>query len=433
MIQGFYTGINGIKTHQFAIDVVADNLANIDTVGFRGYSAEFATMFDNALNTSSNLSSVESGIGLGTKINGVAMNENTGSLLITERDTDLAILGDGWFGINSGDNTYYTRDGSFGFDENRDLITTDGYYVLGTMGTNISNGILTQKVDTIPLGNVSTQQKLQFPSELTFPVQPTTEATFFGNLTVQDTTRVVSAKAIDASSNQNTIRLEFTRANPQTPPGIQWNVTATAQTSGQRAVYMPSTGETIYEPIEVFDTQSGVISFDENGGLISSTLSSINNNGTQVSLNFGTGYDGLISSGENDYTASSKSNGKEKGDLIGYDINNNGEVVAAFTNGEQSSVAAIAIYHFGNDKGLERINGSRFKESSNSGRAMFYQDQDGNAITGVHILNNRLENSNVEMEVGLTELIVMQRSYDANAKSITTADEMIQKAINMKK
>ena len=133
------------------------------------------------------------------------------------------------------------------------------------------------------------------------------------------------------------------------------------------------------------------------------------------------------------YTASSKSNGKEKGDLVGYNINNKGEVVATFTNGEQSSVAAIAIYHFTNDKGLERINGSRFEESSNSGRAMFYKDQNGNAITGSQVLNNRLENSNVEMEVGLTELIVMQRSYDANAKSITTADEMIQKAINMKK
>lgn len=433
MIQGFYTGINGIKTHQFAIDVVADNLSNINTVGFRGYSAEFATMFDEALNTNSNLSSVESGVGLGTKINSVTMNENIGSFLITERDTDLAILGDGWFGINSGDNTYYTRDGSFGFDENRDLVTKDGYYVLGTMGTNMSNGILTQKVDTTPLSNVSTQQKLQFPSELAFPVQPTTEATFFGNLTVNDGAKVISAKAIDANSNQNSIRLEFNKVVPQNPPGIQWAVTATAQTSGQRAVYIPSTGETIYEPIEVFDTQNGIISFDENGGLISSTLSSINNNGTPVTLNFGSGYSGLISSGESDYTASSRSNGKEKGDLVGYDINNNGEVVATFTNGEQSSVAAIAIYHFGNDKGLERINGSRFRESTNSGKAMFYQDQNGNTITGTQIRRNRLENSNVEMEVGLTELIVMQRSYDANAKSITTADEMIQKAINMKK
>lgn len=84
-----------------------------------------------------------------------------------------------------------------------------------------------------------------------------------------------------------------------------------------------------------------------------------------------------------------------------------------------------------NDQGLERINGSRFRESSNSGKPTFFQDASGKNIIGTDITNFKLEGSNISMEYGLTELIILQRSYDASAKSITTADQMMQKALNM--
>lgn len=415
MIQAFYTGINGIKTHQQAIDVVSDNLANISTVGFRSYSAEFSSMFEEALNTPSNLSSLDSGVGLGSKINMVSMNEKAGSYMLTERSTDLAILGDGWFGIELEDTTLYTRDGSFTFDANRDLVTNDGLYVLGTMGTNISNGVLTQQVSSTPLSGASSQERLKFPNTLEFPAEPTTEAMFYGNLGTEDVVRVISAEAVDAQSNKNSIRLEFRRSVPQVEPGSQWDVVATAQSLD---------GTTIY------DTEAGVVSFDEAGALISSTLSSISNNGSTVSLNLGSAYAG-VSSTSNEFYASSSSNGIEAGELMGYEINQNAEVIATFTNGLQSSVGAIAVYHFTNDKGLERYSGSRFAESANSGKPLFYTDENGQYITGTDIANFKLESSNVEMEVGMTELIILQRSYDANSKSITTADEMLQKALNM--
>jgi flagellar hook protein FlgE len=173
-----------------------------------------------------------------------------------------------------------------------------------------------------------------------------------------------------------------------------------------------------------------VVVFDENGQLVSNSLPVINNNGSSVIVNLGTGYDGIISINDT-IKASSESNGREAGELVGYDINRNGEVVAAFTNGVQSSVATLAVYHFVNDGGLERVSGTRFAESSNSGKALFFQDSDGNNIKGTDITNYKLEGSNVEIETALTELIVMQRSYDANSKSITTAHEMLQKALDM--
>lgn len=429
MIQGFYTGISGIQTHQYGIDVVADNLSNISTNGFRGYVAEFSSLFENYENTAL-ASSVDSTVGVGSSVHATTMDESIGTLALTQRSTDLALMGDGWFGIQGEGEPIYTRDGSFVFDVNRDLVTNDGYYVLGTMGNNIADGVLTEAQADIPLGDVKAQQKLRFPQELTYPITPTTEVDFFGNIGVEDTIKVISAEAIDGQGNRNSIRLELSKADPQVLPGSQWDIKATAQSRDQDIVFDAETNETTYLPAEVYDTQFGSVSFDATGALLSTTLGSINNNGAAVSLNLGSAYSGIISS-DGSFTASSSSNGKEGGDLLGYDINQNGQIIATFSNGEQSSIGSVAVFHFQNDQGLDRLSGTRFTESSNSGKPIFYKDANGQNILGTTLANFRIEGSNVEMAAGLTELIVLQRSYDANAKSITTADEMLQKALNM--
>ena len=238
---------------------------------------------------------------------------------------------------------------------------------------------------------------------------------FYGNLNTDDEIGVISAGVIDEYSNKNNLRLEFTKIDPQVLPGSQWNIAATTESLD---------GETIYS------TQSGIVSFDGSGALISNTLSEIDNNGSTVSINLGTGYDG-VRSYSTPFTGSSSANGLESGDLIGYEINKNAEVIAVFSNGMQSNVGTIAVYHFANDRGLERVNGARFSESINSGAATFAKDENGNNIIGTDITNYKLESSNVRMDIGLTEIIIMQRSYDANSKSITTADQMLQKALDM--
>lgn len=427
MIQAFYTGVNGIKSHQTAIDVVADNLANISTLGYRGYTAEFSSLFEKSLVGTSD---INAGIGVGTRISTTTMDTNTGYLQLSERNTDMAIMGDGWFGIEGNGSVMYTRDGSFTFDRERDLVTSDGYYVLGTMGSNISNGILNPPLTEIDLSDVSAQQKLRLPNELTYPVQPTTEAEFSGNLGSVDEARVISVKAIDSQSNINSIRLEFSKTVPQVAPGSQWDIIATAQTAGLKATYNVATGETTYAPDKIYDTQSGSISFDGNGSLISSTLSSINNNGTPVSISFGEASDG-IKSVNYPFSGTSKSDGVQSGELYGYDINQNGQIIAAFTNGMQSAVGTVAVFHFQNDQGLERAGSSRFTESSNSGKPLFFKDANGKNILGTNLSNYKLEGSNVRMEVALTEIIILQRAYDANSKCITTADQMLQKALSM--
>ena len=443
MTQAFYTGLSGLRSNAQAMDVVTDNLSNISTVGYRGYSTEFSSMFQKALSTDAGSSSVDSGIGIGSQISAVVMDQSQGVYQLTQRSNDLAILGDGWFGVEGGGQTMFTRDGSFTFDENRDLVTQDGFFVLGTMGKNIANNALTEPLGEIALTNVSEQEKLSFPTELYYPPIASTEAIFSGNLSLtedqikQDTAALadiaanaldpnneitlqravlgVSSTVINSDGIKNNLRLEFSKVDPQVTPGTQWNVTATVQSK---------------DGSEVFSTQNGLVTFGSLGNLTSNTLTSIDNQGSAVAINIGTGYDGIISI-DADSSLRSSSDGQADGTLSGYEINKNGSVLAMFTNGRQSAVGSIGIFHFQNDQGLERVSGSKFLQSANSGKAIFFQDENGNNINGTDLVTGKLEGSNVRMEVGLTDLIIYQRAYDSSSKLISTADQMLQKALSM--
>ena len=413
-IQAFYTGVSGIQNSSVGIDVLSNNIANINTVGYRGYTTEFASMFEDAISTGT----ISGGsVGSGVKVQTTSMVRDQGSLALSDRSTDLAIQGEGWFGVVGEGEPLYTRDGAFTFDENSDLVTNDGFYVLGTKGNNISDdNVLTNKITEIKLGAVATQERLRFPKTLTYPPEPSTQAKFLANLGVAYEPITIGASVVDPQNNKNHLRLEFLKNPIQSPPGSQYTVTATTQSLD---------GNTIY------DTQTGVVEFDASGALTTTTLTSINNNGATVAIDLGSGYDGITSIDIPVVSGSSIADGTIGGDLAGYSINRNAEVIATFTNGEQSSVGKIAVFHFQNEQGLDRVNGTRFRESSNSGAARFRQDANGNNINGTEVVNFSLESSNIELSYGLTELIILQRAYDANSKSITTADQMIQKALSM--
>jgi flagellar hook protein FlgE len=415
MTQAFYTGLSGLKSSSYGIDVVSNNLANVNTAGFRGSNYEFSSLFEQSMCTVHN--STSDSIGLGTSLQATPMIESSGSYLLSDRSTDLAIFGDGWFGVQGNDDPLYTRNGAFTFDENDDLVTTDGYHVLGTMGGNIDGETLTKQLSEVALEDVEKQEKLRFPKTLIYPPEASTKAEFIGNIGTTPETRTMSASVVDPNGKKNELKLEFTMREQQTPPGTQWNVKAVTQD--------------LNNPTVIYDTKEGVVAFDESGALISSTLTTIDNNGAPVEIDLGSGFNGVVAISNVDISASTFADGTVGGELSGYDVNRNGEVIATFTNGMQSSVGRVAIYHFQNDQGLERVSGTYFSPSVNSGKPIFYQNENGENIVGTEVSNFTLEGSNVDMTVGLTDLIILQRTYDANSKSVTTADEMIQKALNM--
>ena len=417
MTQAFYSGISGLQTFSSGIDIVTDNLSNINTVGFRGYNAEFSSLFEESINTGTGVGNTANSIGVGSRLQSTTLRQANGSLLLSDRSTDLAVDGNGWFGVKGAGDPIYTRAGNFTFDANSDLVTTDGYHVLGTMGANIGAGdVLTNVLDEVTLAGVESQEQLRFPKTLTFPPVATSNVKFFANLGVDPVERTISSAVIDAKSSKNQLKLSFTKDAIQTPPGSQWSVTATV---------------TSPDNVTTYDTKTGSVVFNSAGALVSSTLTSIDNNGTPISIDLGTGFDGITSINRPVVSGSSLANGTIGGDLEGYAINQNAEVIATFTNGRQSSVGKIAVFHFRNEQGLERLSGTRFQESSNSGKAIFFKDATGQNVIGANVVNFKLEGSNYDMTSGLTELIILQRAYDASSKSITTADEMMQKALSM--
>jgi len=418
MNQAFYSGLSGMQSHQTGIDVTADNLASINTIGFRGYTTEFSSIFDDVMGRNSVSSNLSDSIGYGSYVTAISMDEHQGSLMLTDSSTDVAIDGNGWFGVvTENGNTLYTRSGAFATDADYNLVSrNEGFKVLGTIGTNMQNGVLTEELAEVPLTEVKEQVPLTFSKDLYYPATPTSEVSFYGNLGTKDVDQGMSSSVILVDGEKRTLKLLFTHSADQPVEGIDWDLTATIESLDGKTVY---------------STEKGKVLFSSSGALLENSVTSIDSDGTSIAIDLGTGYDGIISVGQEATASHSINNGVERGELIGYDINLNGQVTASFTNGRSSAVASIALYHFQNDQGLDRYSGTHFAQSANSGEAIFYKDANGNSILGSTILNHKLENSNVRMEVGMTELIILQRAYSANAKSITTGDELIQKALNM--
>jgi len=417
MIQSIFAGISGIKSFQTGIDVLANNIANVNTVGFRGSTTEFSNLFEQQINSTG--TGYSNQLGLGARVSSIDLDLQSGEVYTTENDTDLAIASaDGWFGLTGLENTqYFSRAGNFHFDPYTSgtqtelrLTNPEGYLVTGTLGNNTNNGVINPILGSLELSTIEAQGPLSFPSELSFPVEPTTEAVFLGNIGVENVPQSVSAEVISPQSERNNLRLVFTQSATQPAKGISWDVVATTQTADGSVIY---------------DTQNGVVTFNESGGLVSSTLGPINNNGSFVTANLGTGFSGIVSNSGPSVVTSSTTDGALAGNLTGYTINRNGEVIADFTNGKQSVVGKVAIYHFQNDQGLEAITGNLFRTSDNSGKPIFYTQDNGDVFT------HTLENSNVKLETALTELIIMQRSYDAAAKTISTADQLLKNALQM--
>jgi flagellar hook protein FlgE len=442
MTQGYYAGISGLQSNQYGLDVIADNLANTSTTGYKSSTAEFSDIFSKVVSAGNTPTSND--IGYGSKLQATSFQFQQGTLMPSDRFNDLALEGNGFFGAASNNEVSYTRDGSFAFDTYQKvsgdvnsstdrLVTADGKYVTGTMlsnfaynasfdyGDQATNGVVGAYVLSDPtsdaaLSSVGSQGNLEFPARLAYPVEATTQTSFFGNLGVTNETRTISADAISAKNDINRIKLSFTQSAIQPTEGVSWDVVATATSNDGSIVY---------------DTQNGQAIFGASGALSSFSISSMNNDGTSVAIDLGTGYSGVISIDGVGISGSSRSDGVSGGTLTKYGINANGVIVADFTNGRQSAIGRVAVYHFQNEQGLNRDGGTYYSQSSDSGEPLFWTDATGAVITGATIRSGALEASNARVDVGLTDMIITQRAYQANSKTITTVDEMIQKALQM--
>jgi flagellar hook protein FlgE len=396
MTSSFYTAFSGMKSQQFGLDVWGNNISNINTVGFRSSTPEFSTLFSQ-YKSGMALGGMDE-VGLGATSQTTALSMNQGSFMDTDSNLALAIGGDGWFGIRKAtepDKLYFTRAGDFNRDAEGNVLNGNGDNLVGTYTGNMTiakDGTATVlATSTVPaniLKDPNKQENLKLPTYITHPGFP-------------------AVPAVYANIPTFTIPL----------------------TSG-------STADIAYSLTK--DTTPTIAIKDASGTTVRTLTPS-----SKVAGSHTITWDGKDSSGnampsgtynvDITYVDKPAIPAVGVGDLKDYQVDANGLIIATFTNGQSSAVAQIPLFHFQNDQGLEKVGDSEFRSTDNSGKAIFYQDKSGNNIQGGSIISQRLETSNVSAAEAMTQLIITEKAYSANAKAITTSDQMIQKAINLKR
>jgi flagellar hook protein FlgE len=423
MNSSFYTSLSGLKTFQSGIDVWAHNLSNSNLTAYRAKRVEFTTLFTGSLGGGSG-DVVSSQKGYGSAVGVATMTKDQGSLTTTESAFDMAIDGNGWFGVLDRDgNKMFTRNGNFNFDRDRFLVDTSGSYLTGQMAGNISispdatDNKLLSVVQDVTVTNPENQGRIQLPNMLSYPKQLTDTVSVAGNLGVEDIEKSFSASLVSASEETNTLSVSLTKSAVQPDEGSAWEFTAVIKNSDGSIT---------------FDQKSGTLTFNGAGQLIDSNVPTIMNDGFAIKLDFGEKSDGLQANDSSSDSLSIEKNGIPAGELTNYSVSQDGNVVAFFDNGYKTVVAKVAVYHFRNEQGLQDIGGSYYDSNDISGDPLFYRDDAGKLITteGL-VLGYHLEESNMDNTEALSELMVIQRAFDAASRALSTGDEMIKQALNM--
>ncbi len=422
-----YTGASGLRAHSEAMDVVSDNIANVNTIGFKKSRADFADVLGGMVGGSR--------AGAGSTIASVAQNFTQGALLGTGQVTDLAIRGDGFFvvsGMADGvRGTFYTRDGQFNLDENGFMenaagLRLQGYpidangQVLGTVGDiQIDmNSIPPQATTSVEVvGNLDADQAVSAtPFDIT---DPTGTSDFSTTMTVYD-------------SLGTPRELQFYFKKVQDAPTPQWEVNAVAAASD---VDPPPPGD--YALLG-----TGTLDFNTDGSLANNTLTSVNVSwegaaAATIAIDLGsptggggTGVDGITTYSSPSATTFLSQDGYGSGDLAGLTINDAGLIEGQFTNGQSRALAQIATAKFSNNQGLERRGDGLFAQTRQSGEPAV-----GAAGSGGRgaLVSGSLENSNVDMAEEFVQMIALQRGFQSNSRTISTADEMLAEVVQLKR
>ncbi|WP_445155241.1 flagellar hook protein FlgE [Arthrobacter sp. Hor0625] len=390
MLRSLYSGISGLRAHQTMLDVTGNNIANVNTAGFKASSTQFQDTLSQMTQGASAPQGESGGsnpaqIGLGVRVAGVSTNFAQGSSQSTGRATDMMISGEGFFVTSKGGQQLFTRAGSMTFDAASQLVSPDGGIL---QGWTANNG----KVDQAgAIGDITLNPN-------TMIATPTTKVTLDGNLpgealaTDDPLQRVV--KVYDATGAARDITLKFTPNG-----GNSWKV----------------------DGLDGATTGSMTMTF-ANGKLTSG--SSLALGGINVDLSQVSAFSGMSS-----LTVAGQ-DGAPVGKLESFTLGNDGSLIGSFSNGVKQVLAKIALAKFTNPAGLEKAGGSSYVATANSGNVLLGAAGDAGIGT---LAGGSLEMSNVDLSQEFTNLIVAQRGFQANARIITTSDEVLQELGNLKR
>ncbi|MBO8141048.1 MAG: flagellar hook protein FlgE [Firmicutes bacterium] len=404
MMRSLFAGVSGLLTHQTRMDVIGNNIANVNTVGYKASRVTFKDMLYQTMQAATRPTSSRGGtnpkqVGLGVQIGSIDVLHTEGNLQPTGVQTDLAIRGNGFFVLLDGSEQLYTRAGVFDIDSEGWLVSkTSGMRVAGWMANN---------------GQIDPNQPvqaIQIPKNQTLPAQATTSVVLEGNLdagAATGTTVQRSVTVYDSLGRQQQVVVTFTRA----ATANQWDWVA--QYGGN------SVG-------------SGSVTFDASGQYNSGSPGSVtfNPGGGASAVSFSLDFTRLTQSADPSEVSVRSQDGFPAGTLEEIRIDGTGTVTGIFSNGLTRDLAQLALASFPNPGGLEQVGETVFRASQNSG--LVHVGTPGSGGRGI-VTPGNLEMSNVNLSEEFTSMIVTQRGFQANSRIITASDEMLQELVNLKR
>jgi flagellar hook protein FlgE len=407
MLRALSSAVSGLRTNQAELDVIGNNIANVNTVGFKGSQTLFADLLNQTIAGEQAPSGTVGGrdamqIGLGSTVAAIRTIFTQGIIQSTNNPSDLAIQGEGFFLLRNAANTFYTRAGGFTLDANGTLVdATTGYRLQGANGD------------------------IQIAPGSMIPGSATTTEEFGGNLDASQAdgaTYVVTFSVNDSLGTAHSLALTFTK-NFAANSG-QWDYSIASADPNITGL----TGNT------------GSVTFDTAGALAAGGTASLGvafaaaagvATPQTVTLDFGSASNAAPLTGNAaDSTASLASqDGFAAGTLRQWSIGSDGTINASYDNGRNAILDTIQLATFDNPGGLLHAGQNLFTESSNSGIAHVGNPGAGGAGT---FLPGALEGSNVDLARQFTDLITAQRGFEASARIIRVGDEILQTVVNIK-
>lgn len=424
ILSSLYTGVSGLTANGEALSIYGDNIANSNTTGFKVSRPEFQDVI------AKSLKGILGGnqIGRGTRLSNITPVFSQGSITQTERSTDLAITGDGFFVLDGAEGRAFTRAGVFNFDKSGAMANLDGAKVMGFAADE--NGVITNKLTEIKIDRTVIDAKRTSKINLSMNLDIRAEKGLEFNPEKPDKTSQYSNSftVYDSAGNAHLVTTYFNK----TDDGMwDWH----AMVNGDEV-----TGGEKGKPKEC---ASGSLKFNTDGRLAEQKINKNEFNftkgalpGQKIEFIFGKsiaeGGDGLQTTqyGTNSDLYRHLQDGYTAGTLAGLSFNDDGVLSAIYTNGETLNIAQVAIAKFENNESLFKRGQNQYRESKNSGQAFIGKPGEGGRG---RLTPKALESSSTDIAAEFINLMQTQRSFQANARAITTADELMSEVLNMRK
>ena len=424
---GFQQGLSGLNASSKNLEIIGNNIANANTYGAKTSRAEFSDMYANALNGAG-----ASSIGIGTNLAAVSQQFTQGNITTTGNSMDLAINGAGFFQVTDGVSpTMYSRNGQFKVDRDGYIVNNDKLQLMGypADGTGVIQPGLakaiqlpTAGINPVETSKVKLEMNLDSRSAITAPVAGTTPQINFDDPTTYN--NATSMTVYDVKGQDVSVTYYF-----QKTANDQWNIFGTANgtpINGTPAEPLPLTSAAID-----FLADGSAPTVDLSALPVSLTGSITNSSGANIvtPLDFTLSLKGATQYGSSFGVTDLSQDGYAPGQLASIAIEQDGIVMARYSNGQSKPAGQLELANFRNPQGLQPLGGNAWASTHTSGDPVVGVPASGNV--GV-LQSGALEESNVDLTGELVSMITAQRIYQANSQTIKTQDQVLQTLVNLR-